>query len=83
MCQWNAEPNPWPPGLDLLGLERQFRRDVIDEHDRCPLVAQGVGAQNPETSAVVDGGSLRPEVVLPQPEDLLDHLRVGLRRPMP
>ena len=44
-------------GLDLLDLERQLREDVIDELDRDFLVVAWIGAQDPQSSAVIDSGA--------------------------
>ena len=54
-CQWNADPNSWPFGLDLVDGEGQLGHDLVHELDRGLLVAAGVGAQDPEPGAVVDG----------------------------
>lgn len=45
-------------GLDLLDLEWQLRKHVIDELDRGPLVVTWVRTQDPDAGAVIDRGVL-------------------------
>ena len=43
--------------LDFLDLERQSREGVIDELDRDLLIVARIGAQDPQSHAVIDCGA--------------------------
>jgi hypothetical protein len=65
-------------GLDLHDFERQLLEDVVDEPDCGRLVQALVDPEDPQASAVVDGGVL--VVLLADAFDGLDELDVNLNR---
>ncbi len=65
-------------GLDLHDIERQLLEDVVDELDRSLLIQALVDPQDPQSSAVIDGGVL--VVLIAHSLDGLDELDVDLNR---
>ena len=65
-------------GLDLHDVERQLLEDVVDELDRGLLIQAVVDPQDPQASAVIDGGVL--VVLFADSLDGLDELDVDLNR---
>jgi hypothetical protein len=63
-------------GLDLHDLEGQLLEDIVDEPDRGLLIQALVDPQDPQASAVIDGGVL--VVLLALALDGLDELDVDL-----
>src|SRR5712691_8926832 len=63
-------------GLDLQDVEGQLLDDIVDELDRGLLIQALVDPQDPQTSAVIDGGVL--VVLLALSLDRLDELDVDL-----
>src|SRR5713101_8242094 len=65
-------------GLDLHDVERQLLDDVVDELDRGLLIQALIDPQDPQASAVIDGGVL--VVLFAHSLDGLDELDVDLNR---